>query len=499
MLTLEDRFTDAKVHTHTSPPEALKKIEEGLRPDIVILDLNMPGTNGLVFAQSLLKLSPNLKIILYSGIIDDLDLVHNIQIGFMGMLEKPASEEVIYQEIVRVLQIERHTESEYINYDMTHARGQVTWSFDIYVILGENRYIKLFNKGDKVDHQKVGKMTGFEKVQYAIKLADFLSIPTQIYTSISISQLPLDEEVPCDLLLKKEGGFKKILAKSSLVTKKTLDVFASHKIKSVYVDRQFESYFLDRIEKMLSGKINDLELEREEKVKLVLALANRKIQELVEAPSPETVSNIWEFSSIIVRFMEDDKSSILDIINLNGDDSIKSHVINVATLSVNVLLNLEVLKSRHHPDKKVEALSKGLNYSSDMKRNLTFAALLHELGYTLLKKKKPSYQKSDLPQDIANEINETCSFLSQISFIPEKVIQLIKQSEEKFDGSGPKKLFKVDIDIYAQILAVANQYDKLISASKDRQTALLEMLSEKNKFNSSIVLVLKEVILDKAA
>lgn len=497
ILTIENKFPTSQIHSYTSPLKAIAAVEEGLHPDLVIVDLSMPEQNGLMFTQSLLKSSPNLKVILYSGIIDDVELIHNIHIGFMGILEKPSSEEVIYQEVLKVLNTERNVQDEYINYELSLANAHLIWDFDLYVIINKSRYIKLFNKGDKIDHDKIKQMIQYEKVQYAIKMADFLSIPASIYTPIFISQIPLNKALFCDLFLKKEGGFKKILSKGVNFTKATADVLRSKKIKSVYVDKDCQAAIMHHTEAILSGKIKDIEFEREEKINLILSLANQKLQAIMDEPSEESMSDIWHFSNVIVRYIEDDKTAILDMINLHDEDNLKTHALNVATISINILLFFEVIKNRHHEDKKIENLSKELSYSAEIKRCLTIASLVHDLGYTLLKKQDPTYQSKGLPQDHSVEISEVCAFLSQITFVPDKIIQLVRQHEERFDGSGPKGLFKAEIDIYAQIIIIANQYDRILSNNKTKQEALLELMNEKNKYNLTIVQALKEVIIDQ--
>ena len=94
------------------------------------------------------------------------------------------------------------------------------------------------------------------------------------------------------------------------------------------------------------------------------------------------------------------------------------------------------------------------------------------------------------------EIKEVCKFLSHVNFIPTKVIQIIKQHDERYDGSGPNKLFANEIDIYSQILIVADQFDRLALLNKSKKMAIIEMKREINKFNPIIFQALKELILE---
>jgi DNA-binding NarL/FixJ family response regulator len=52
-------------------PEAIKKAE-ALKPDLVLLDLLMPGMNGIETAKVLRRLLPKTQIVIFSSYTDDL-------------------------------------------------------------------------------------------------------------------------------------------------------------------------------------------------------------------------------------------------------------------------------------------------------------------------------------------------------------------------------------------------------------------------------------------
>ena len=54
-------------------PEAIKKTE-ALKPDLVLLDLLMPGMNGIETAKVLRRLLPKTQIVIFSSYIDDLGI-----------------------------------------------------------------------------------------------------------------------------------------------------------------------------------------------------------------------------------------------------------------------------------------------------------------------------------------------------------------------------------------------------------------------------------------
>ncbi len=60
---LLSRFPMMEVHEATDVPEALKKIE-AFPPDLVIVDIHLPGENGLTLAKLLKSRYPDLKVII---------------------------------------------------------------------------------------------------------------------------------------------------------------------------------------------------------------------------------------------------------------------------------------------------------------------------------------------------------------------------------------------------------------------------------------------------
>ncbi len=72
-----------------SGEDALMRIEEGLEPDVVILDMNMPGLGGKATFARLRALRPTLPIFLSTGKVDEAVLHLVAGDGFTTMLSKP--------------------------------------------------------------------------------------------------------------------------------------------------------------------------------------------------------------------------------------------------------------------------------------------------------------------------------------------------------------------------------------------------------------------------
>src|SRR2546428_11166082 len=55
---------DYKVETASTGEEALERVQKGLQPDLVLLDLLMPGIDGLETLEQLRQLRPGVKVVM---------------------------------------------------------------------------------------------------------------------------------------------------------------------------------------------------------------------------------------------------------------------------------------------------------------------------------------------------------------------------------------------------------------------------------------------------
>src|ERR1700687_3127775 len=80
---------DYTVQTASTGEEALQQVEKGLRPDLVLLDLLMPGIDGLQTLEQLRQLVPGLKVVMLSCVSDTRKVVQAIRLGAQAYLTKP--------------------------------------------------------------------------------------------------------------------------------------------------------------------------------------------------------------------------------------------------------------------------------------------------------------------------------------------------------------------------------------------------------------------------
>src|SRR3984893_15163452 len=80
---------DYKVETASTGEEAVERVQKGLRPDLVLLDLIMPGIDGLQTLEQLRKLQPGVKVVMLSCVSDTRKVVQAIRLGAHDYLTKP--------------------------------------------------------------------------------------------------------------------------------------------------------------------------------------------------------------------------------------------------------------------------------------------------------------------------------------------------------------------------------------------------------------------------
>jgi len=78
-----------RVETASSGSEALERVQQGLVPDLVLLDLLMPEPDGLQTLERIRQVRPSLKVIMLSCVNDPRKVVQAIRLGAQDYLTKP--------------------------------------------------------------------------------------------------------------------------------------------------------------------------------------------------------------------------------------------------------------------------------------------------------------------------------------------------------------------------------------------------------------------------
>jgi two-component system, NtrC family, response regulator AtoC len=78
-----------KVETASTGEEALERVQKGSQPDLVLLDLLMPGIDGLQTLEQLRQMKPGLKVVMLSCVNDTRKVVQAMRLGAHDYLTKP--------------------------------------------------------------------------------------------------------------------------------------------------------------------------------------------------------------------------------------------------------------------------------------------------------------------------------------------------------------------------------------------------------------------------
>ena len=99
MLELESY----SVETANNGMEALQRLENGCKPSVILLDLQMPGLNGFQTLRRLRSSWPDLKVIMCSGMDDPRNVRRATRLGARAYLTKPVQHLYLSAAIERCL------------------------------------------------------------------------------------------------------------------------------------------------------------------------------------------------------------------------------------------------------------------------------------------------------------------------------------------------------------------------------------------------------------
>jgi DNA-binding NarL/FixJ family response regulator len=87
----------------TNGKEAVEKVER-LRPDVVLLDVNLPVMNGIEAALEIRRIAPSTKILFFTIMDNPAGPAAARALGADGWIPKAAGETVLIPELKRLLQ-----------------------------------------------------------------------------------------------------------------------------------------------------------------------------------------------------------------------------------------------------------------------------------------------------------------------------------------------------------------------------------------------------------
>jgi len=92
-----------EVETASNGLEAVRRVQGGPAPDLVLLDVAMPGLNGLETLGRINEIRPGIKVVMLSCVSDPRTVVQAIHLGAQDYLPKPFQKADLEAVIKRVL------------------------------------------------------------------------------------------------------------------------------------------------------------------------------------------------------------------------------------------------------------------------------------------------------------------------------------------------------------------------------------------------------------
>ncbi len=129
LRSLLSKIPDVTVVAETGNGQEALALARKLQPDIAILDISMPGLNGLELAERFRKEFPNLHVIILSMHAQEDFVRKALRVGAVGYLLKNASPTELEEALNAALkgeyylsnQISKHVIGEYIRGTLTHS------------------------------------------------------------------------------------------------------------------------------------------------------------------------------------------------------------------------------------------------------------------------------------------------------------------------------------------------------------------------------------------
>jgi DNA-binding NarL/FixJ family response regulator len=102
LRALLGRLDEIEIVGEAANTQDAVEVTEALRPDVVLMDLNLPGDGGEVATTTILAAHPEVAVLVLTMHSDDTHLRHALQAGARGYLLKDAEPDAIIRAIVAV-------------------------------------------------------------------------------------------------------------------------------------------------------------------------------------------------------------------------------------------------------------------------------------------------------------------------------------------------------------------------------------------------------------
>ena len=188
--------------------EALKKIETQ-SPDIVLLDIWMPGIDGIETLKEIKKIAPNLPVVMITGHGTIESAVDATKSGAYDFLEKPLSIDKVMVTINNALNFRKlEEENLYLRKKSIEKNSIIGTSLSV-----QKLYSEIMTAAPSDASILITGENGTGKEMVARTIHQFSSRPDQPFIIINCAAIP-DENLDSELFGHEKGAFKEAFSKN---------------------------------------------------------------------------------------------------------------------------------------------------------------------------------------------------------------------------------------------------------------------------------------------
>lgn len=129
----------------TSGDEAYR-LYEGVRPDVTVLDLSMPGIGGLETARRILKRDPEARLLVFSVHDNEAMLARALQAGVLGYLTKQSAPAILLEAVRAVAEGRMYIDPQLVGRALNGVNGGLLArltprEFEVFRLLAEGHSV----------------------------------------------------------------------------------------------------------------------------------------------------------------------------------------------------------------------------------------------------------------------------------------------------------------------------------------------------------------------
>ena len=393
--------------------------------------------------------------------------------------------------------IDDSIDRQYVEYKLERLHNKTKAPFNIYVHFG-NQYIPLFKASMPVDPLKVQKIIEKPEVKCFIRTEDYIRYSDSSYKSYPVNLIIPGVVLPFSIYLKLNDAYKRIIPVGVVPKKEHFEIFQRHQIGSFFLDDAEEYHLHSYIESNLDNLLKSKNIIDSEKGRILFERGYYLLKRVISSVNGGNIRSLKKLCTLIEEIYKHSPNVLYYSLENDKVHDLAKHSYNVALL--NFLIYNQIMKMKSIPKyaNEVKSFEKNVFAGKDVNIILLLSGFLHDVGMSkyirFFQKNVEEMSEEDL-KFYFEHVDVGINRLRGETDVPQKVLEVIGHHEEFCDGSGHLKLLKNKLPIMSQIISLTNYFDLKIKNGLRRRDAIVEIQMAADKFNQSLVGILRRVIL----